>query len=100
MKREKRDKVLEKAKKTKLMNRSLGLSMEASKNEANHPIFVNEHLCQYLKRLLGMAIARKREHGWKFVWVKKGAVFARRDETSPVVAIKLESDLEKITATG
>lgn len=100
VKREKRDKVLEKAKKTKLTSGSLGLSLEASRSEANHPIFVNEHLCQYLKRLLGMAIARKREHGWKFVWIKNGAIFARRDETSSIVAIKRESDLDKITARG
>lgn len=100
IKREKRDKVLEKAKKTKLTNRNLGLSLEASETEANLPVFVNEHLCQFLKRLLGMAVARKREHGWKFVWVKKGGIFARRDEASAVVAIRRESDLDKIAATG
>lgn len=36
------------------------------------PIFVNEPLCQDRKRLLGQAIAKKREADWKFVWVRNG----------------------------
>lgn len=41
-----------------------------------------------------MAVARKREHNWRFVWTKNGRIFARRTESSDAVAIQCESDLE------
>lgn len=99
VRRDKRDKVLEKARKTKLTNTKLGLPTESSLDSStDEPIYINEHLCQFMKRLLGMAVARKREAGWKFAWVKNGNIFARRDEKSQVAAIKRESDLGKICA--
>lgn len=89
--REKRDRVLNVARKRKITNATIGLQSDA-------PIYVNEHLCPEMKRLLGMAISRKREHGWKFVWTRNGNIFARRTETSPIVAICRESDVEKISS--
>ncbi|KAH7945741.1 hypothetical protein HPB49_015062 [Dermacentor silvarum] len=89
--RDKRDEVLQKSRKKRLTNASLGLPTES-------PVFVNEHLCPEVKKMLGMAIARKREHSWKFVWTKNGIIHARRTETSPVVRIRRESDLNKITS--
>ncbi|KAH9364384.1 hypothetical protein HPB48_016251 [Haemaphysalis longicornis] len=94
---EKRDKVLEKSRKTKLTNEGIGLRLAESTSESEDtPIFVNEHLCPYLKKLLGMAVARKREHNWRYVWTKKGRIFARRTDSSDVVSIQHESDLDKI----
>ncbi|KAH6946556.1 hypothetical protein HPB50_013971 [Hyalomma asiaticum] len=90
--RDKRDQLLQKSRKKRLTNPSLGLPTES-------PVFVNEHLCPEVKKMLGMAIARKREHSWKFVWTKNGTIHARRTETSPVVRIMRESDLNKITNT-
>lgn len=58
--RAKRDVTLKKAKKARLLNSDIGLDNLA-------PVFVNEHLCPTLKRLLGMATKRKYEHGWKSV---------------------------------
>lgn len=101
VRRDKRDKVLEKARKKRLTNEKLGLPTESSSGSStDQPIYINEHLCQYMKRLLGMAVTRKREVGWKFVWVKNGNIFARRDEKSQVATIKRESDLDKICADG
>lgn len=54
MTRENWDIVLEKVKKTKPMNRSLGLSLEAPETEADTPVFANEHPRQFLKWLLDM----------------------------------------------
>lgn len=87
--REKRDQFLEKARKMRLKNDLLG-------SECDDPIYINEHLCPAMKRLLGMAGARKREHAWKFVWVKNGVIFARRTEKSQIIRINRESDLDKI----
>ncbi|XP_070384813.1 uncharacterized protein PF3D7_1120000-like [Dermacentor albipictus] len=85
----KRDAFLQKAKKTRLTMHDLGHS-------SNEPIFVNEHLCPPLKRLLGMAIEKKRVSNWKFVRVKNGHIFARKDEDSRVVRVTCARDIDKI----
>lgn len=100
--RDKRDAVLEKAKKTRLTNATVGLLTASNEGSSTEPceraIYINEHLCPFMKRLLGMAIARKRENRWKFVWTKNGSILARRTESSPIIPIHSESDLLKICA--
>lgn len=44
-------------------------------------VFVNEHLCPQLQKLLGMIV--KKTMKWSFAWVKKGKVLAWKMETSP-----------------
>ncbi|XP_050046483.2 uncharacterized protein [Dermacentor andersoni] len=87
--KQKRDHVVEKARKSRIRNRDVGISSEAQ-------IFVNEHFCPTLKRLLAQAIARKRENQWQFVWTKNGKIFARKTQSSQVVRIETDSDLVKI----
>nr|XP_050024997.1 uncharacterized protein LOC126519679 [Dermacentor andersoni] len=87
--KQKRDHVVEKARKSRIRNRDVGISSEAQ-------IFVNEHFCPTLKRLLAQAIARKRESQWQFVWTKNGKIFARKTQSSQVVSIETDSDLVKI----
>ncbi|XP_075559999.1 uncharacterized protein LOC142591573 [Dermacentor variabilis] len=90
--KQKRDHVVEKARKSRIRNRDVGISSEAQ-------IFVNEHFCPTLKRLLAQAIAKKkkkRENQWQFVWTKNGKIFARKTESSQVVSIETDSDLVKI----
>lgn len=87
--REKRDKVLEKARKKRVTTTVLGFP-------GDMPVYINKHLCPAMKRILGMAVARKREHNWKFVWTWNGCVFARRTETSHIVPICCENDVNKI----
>lgn len=87
--RKKRNDFLEKARRTRFSCKDLGLA-------SNGPVFVNEHLCPAMKKLLGQAIARKREMNWRFVWVRNGTVFARKLEETPVVRINSVGDLSKI----
>lgn len=89
VRREKRDKVLAKARPKRLKNTDLGFS-------TNDPVFINEHLCPTLKRLLGKATAKKRIAGWKYVWVRNGKIMARKSENTDVVSIEHEDDLVKI----
>ncbi|KAH9378703.1 hypothetical protein HPB48_015786 [Haemaphysalis longicornis] len=81
---------LAKARKQKLTTKQLGLS------QAN-AVYVNEHLTQANKQLLGAAIARKKEVAWKFVWTNGGKVYARKDEQMDAVRIQDLSDLTKMT---
>lgn len=89
--RAKRNNVLEKARRMRLTTTDLGLRPQV-------PIYVNEHLCPELKKLLGQTTSKKRDSGWKFVWVRNGQIFARKMEDSPVVKICCANDLSKISA--
>lgn len=87
--RQKRDCFLEKARAARLKCSDLGLDSQA-------PFFVNEHLCPELKRLLGQATARKRETGWKYVWVQNGKIFARQMDNAPKIKISCSKDVAKM----
>lgn len=90
--REKWDVTLKEAKKARLLNSDIGLDNSA-------PVFVNEHLCPTLKRLLGMATKRKYEHGWKSVWSYNGRIYARQNDNCDSIVISDESDLMKISSS-
>ncbi|KAM7290537.1 uncharacterized protein ISCGN_027158 [Ixodes scapularis] len=87
--RQKRDSVLEKAKKKRITCQDFGLPETSS-------IYVNEHLCPALKKLLGMAVSKKREHQWRYVWVRDSKIFARKADGTPVITISDSGDLDKI----
>lgn len=88
--RSKRDSLLLKARKTRLSMKNL------DENNEESPIYVNEHLCPVMKKLLGITVARKKECKWKFVWTRDGRIFARRDETSNVINVRSERDIQLI----
>lgn len=87
--RAKREAVIEKARTKRVCASSFGFSEPL-------PVFVNEHLCPTLKKLLGQAVARKKERNWKYAWTKDGKIFARKTDTSRTLRITCEQDLEKI----
>ncbi|KAH9367119.1 hypothetical protein HPB48_014743 [Haemaphysalis longicornis] len=98
--RQQRDRVLEKARKKRIAFGSLhptGEQGESTNTDGGTgggvPIYINEHLCHSIKRLLGMAIARKRE---RFVWTRNGKIFARKHERSALQHILTVADLSKI----
>lgn len=84
-----RDKLLQAARKKRLTTSDIGFAETC-------PIYVNEHLCPEYKALLGMAIAKKKEKKWKFVWVAESKILARKTENSSVVHIATRADLAKI----
>lgn len=84
--RQKRDEFFEKTRTLRLNNNDFG-------NTSTLPVFVNDHFCPILKRLLGMAVSKKRESGWKDVWNRNGKIYARKSDGSEVIAIKNECDL-------
>lgn len=63
-------------------------------------LYVNDELTQHNKRLLWMTKTKAKESGWKFIWVKSGNIYARRNENSRFVIINNTSDLEIITSTN
>lgn len=87
----KRDLFLEKARPVRLTSSDIGFDSQA-------PVFINEHLCAPLKRLLGQAIARKRELNWKYVWVRNGRTFARHSDGVPGIKIFRSEDITRMSA--
>lgn len=62
----------------------------------SNPIYVNEDLTRETRELFREARKLRRDVGYKFVWVKAGNVFARRNEDSDVIKIKFIKDIEKL----
>ncbi|KAH9367605.1 hypothetical protein HPB48_009976 [Haemaphysalis longicornis] len=89
--RKKRDVFLEKARPVRLTSSDLGFDSQAS-------VFINERLCAPLKRLLGQAIARKREVNWKYVWVRNGTIFSRQPDGAPCIKIVRSEDITEMSA--
>lgn len=59
-------------------------------------IFVNEHLTLQNKRLFRECRDRAKKCEYRYVWIKHGVILARKSDTSPVVAIRTERDINKI----
>ncbi|XP_040070254.1 uncharacterized protein LOC120843081 [Ixodes scapularis] len=87
--RAKRNNVLEEARSHRFTGTRIGLT-------SNEPIYINEHLCPQLKRLLGQTTSKKREANWKFVLVRNSQIFARKAVGTPTSKIITCDDLFKI----
>lgn len=59
-------------------------------------IFFNENLTKKNKELFWLARSRGREKHFRFVWVKRGKIFAKKQEGSPLIRIESESDLDSM----
>lgn len=86
----KRDAMLQKSKKMRLTAEDVGL-------DSKDPVYVNEHLTPENKKLLGAAIAKKKQIDWKHVWTRNGAIYARQTDVSKVIRLYLQDDLSKMT---
>lgn len=60
------------------------------------PVFINEHLSPANKALHASARLRAKERGYKFVWIKNGKIFVKKDENSDLRLIKNTGSLEHI----
>ncbi|XP_072937133.1 uncharacterized protein [Epargyreus clarus] len=60
------------------------------------PVFVSEHLTPTNKHLHAAARKKAKETGSKFVWIRDGRIFVRKNEQSPAIFIKNEESLKLI----
>ncbi|XP_046807412.1 uncharacterized protein LOC124420005 [Lucilia cuprina] len=68
-------------------------------NAANKFIYINDELTFHNRQLLWQAKTKAKEANWKFVWVRNGNIFARKNENSPLLTIKNAADIETINNT-
>lgn len=59
-------------------------------------VYFNENLTRINKELFWQARTKAKEKSYKFVWVKNGSIFEKKNETSTLVRIFGSRDLEKI----
>lgn len=60
----------------------------------DRPIYINESLSPARRRLHAMARRYQREKSFKFLWVRNGKIFLRKEENAPVKVVSREEDLE------
>lgn len=60
----------------------------------DRPIYVNESLTPARRALHALARKYQRERGFKFLWVRNGKIFLRKEEKAPVKVITREEDLD------
>lgn len=60
-------------------------------------VYINDHLNAATKVLLNKTKLKTREANYKYVWVKHGKIHVRKNDTSPVLIIVKDQDLNKLT---
>jgi hypothetical protein len=62
-------------------------------------VYVGEHLSPALKNIHAAARAKAKDLNYKFVWVRRGTVYMRRNETAEYKIIKSLESLSHLEAT-
>lgn len=65
--------------------------------KGSNRIFINDHLTLDNKKLLNEAKSLAKEKNFSYIWVKNSKILVRKNSTSPIIAIKTNADLKKIT---
>ncbi|XP_045450021.1 uncharacterized protein LOC123658719 [Melitaea cinxia] len=64
--------------------------------DAESPVYVSEHLSPTNKSLHAAARIRAKEKLYKFVWVRNGKIFVRKNESAPALVITRMDALKKL----
>lgn len=64
--------------------------------DTESPVYVCEHLTQSNKILHAATRIRAKEKQYKFVWIRNGKIFVRKDESSPALIITHKDSLQKL----
>ena len=70
-----------------------------SNNNNSKYLYINDQLTFNNRQLLWLAKTKAKECNWKFVWVRNGKIFARKNENSSLNIINNAADIESITLT-
>lgn len=67
-------------------------------DESHKFIYINEHLTPHKRRLLWLAKTKAKESNWRFIWVRNGNIYAKKNEISNTITILNSADIELITS--
>lgn len=85
-----RDEILNKIKRKKLLHTDIGLNCDLGR------IYGNEELTKQGKDIYFAALKEKREKHWKYLWVKAGRSYVKKEEGGATFRLDSMTDLEKI----
>ncbi|KAG8241791.1 hypothetical protein J6590_078901, partial [Homalodisca vitripennis] len=60
------------------------------------PVYINEALSPARRRLFAMAREIKRDKQYKYLWVRGGKIFLRKEESGTITTVTCQADLEKL----
>lgn len=60
------------------------------------PIYINEALSPARRRLYAAARQVKRDKNLKYLWVRGGKIFVRKEDSAPVIQVTCQADLNKL----
>lgn len=75
--------------KRNLSTRHMGMTMD-------QPVFINESLTKKRRQLFNAARNAKKENKYKYLWVRNGNIFMRKDDGDKVIAVNYDTDFTKI----
>lgn len=61
------------------------------------PIFISESLTSRNRKIFNLSLQKKKELRFQFIWSSYGKTFLRKDGNSPIISIKNEDDLGKLS---
>lgn len=62
----------------------------------DNPIYINESLSPTRRKLLAIARETRRRQNYKWLWVKGGRIFMRKEDHGPIKVIKCQADLNNL----
>lgn len=72
------------------------ISTEITKGRSDSQVYINEHLTQFNKQLFWETKMKSKVTNYKYIWVKDGKIFGRKDDNERVIRIRNEEDLKKM----
>lgn len=85
-----RDDIISKIKMKKLMHADIGINCNMGR------IFCNEELTKEAKNIYYAALKEKKEKNWKYLWVKGGRSYVKKEEGGVTFRLDNMGELEKI----
>lgn len=60
------------------------------------PVYLNDSLSPARRRLLGLVRQKRKDNGFKYLWLRNGSILLRKEEGAPVVEIRNQADLDRL----
>ena len=65
-------------------------------HQSSNKIYINENLTRKNKELFNSCLKIKKEKGYKYIWTNQGKIYLRKNEASPPIYVKNQSDLQRV----
>ncbi len=86
---------MEELMKKRRVKRNLSTRHMNLRTPSDNPVYVNEAFSPARRRLFKEARQVKQEKNLKYLWIRGGNIFMRKEEQAPVVQVTCQADLDK-----